>query len=519
MREGVHVLAHALLLLGTLVASASGYRILGVFPHVGRSHFSMTGALMKGLAARGHDVVVISPFPQSRAVANYTDISLREVLGNFVSEVPLSRAADFGGVLLVRQVFLEMSVEICDKTFSNRQVQELLESDQGFDLVVLEAFALDCFLVFPHLLRSPFALVSTSAAMPWTDGWFGNPGNPSHVPVNLLGHADRMTFWERLVNTVFLLGAKLVHRLVLEPRMAAVVERHFGASVPPLGDIARNASVCLLNTHFSLNQPRPLLPSIVEVGGLHMQEPGVLPMDLQRFLDGAVEGAVYFSLGSTLRMDSMPERQLGVFTQAFSELPQRVLCKWESGALPNSSRNVRSAQWLPQIEILSHRNVKAFITHGGLMGSMEAAYFGVPMVAMPLFGDQHLNVRSFVEEGIAVKLDYSTISKDSLLAALRTVLDDPSYAENARRLSTALRDRPSPPLDTAAYWLEYAARHRGAPQLRSAARELAWHQYLLLDVSAFLLLGALLAVAATARLFRAACRRDKRRNSADKKLQ
>lgn len=43
-----------------------------------------------------------------------------------------------------------------------------------------------------------------------------------------------------------------------------------------------------------------------------------------------------------------------------------------------------------------------------------------------------------------------------------------------------------PPLETAVYWVEYVARHKGAPHLRSAAVGMPYYQYLLLDVVAFL---------------------------------
>lgn len=60
------------------------------------------------------------------------------------------------------------------------------------------------------------------------------------------------------------------------------------------------------------------------------------------------------------------------------------------------------------------------------MGTMEAVYSGVPMVAIPLFGDQFHNVKNFEDEGIAVKLDYMTITKEKVLTALRGVLDNPT---------------------------------------------------------------------------------------------
>jgi glucuronosyltransferase len=66
-----------------------------------------------------------------------------------------------------------------------------------------------------------------------------------------------------------------------------------------------------------------------------------------------------------------------------------------------------------------------FITHGGLMGTMESAYNGVPMVGIPLFGDQFHNLRCFVTEGIAVTISYHSITKATFLSALKGVLDNP----------------------------------------------------------------------------------------------
>jgi hypothetical protein len=59
-----------------------------------------------------------------------------------------------------------------------------------------------------------------------------------------------------------------------------------------------------------------------------------------------------------------------------------------------------------------------------------------------------------------------------------------SYQKNAKDLSRRFRDRPQTPLETAIFWTEYVIRHGGAPHLRSAAVDLTWHQYLLLDVTA-----------------------------------
>jgi hypothetical protein len=45
-----------------------------------------------------------------------------------------------------------------------------------------------------------------------------------------------------------------------------------------------------------------------------------------------------------------------------------------------------------------------------------------------------------------------------------------------------MRDERESPLERAVWWVEYMARHRGAPHLRPASRDLPPHQLYLLDV-------------------------------------
>lgn len=62
------------------------------------------------------------------------------------------------------------------------------------------------------------------------------------------------------------------------------------------------------------------------------------------------------------------------------------------------------------------------------------------------------------------------------------------YQKNAEQLSHVLKDRPMSPQETVVYWTEYIIRHNGASHLQTAATELHWCQYLLLDVLCFVLL-------------------------------
>jgi glucuronosyltransferase len=57
-----------------------------------------------------------------------------------------------------------------------------------------------------------------------------------------------------------------------------------------------------------------------------------------------------------------------------------------------------------------------------------------------------------------------------------------------KKMSAISKDEAESPLNQAVWWAEYVIRHNGAKHLRSAALDLSWYQYLLVDVIVFLIL-------------------------------
>lgn len=111
-----------------------------------------------------------------------------------------------------------------------------------------------------------------------------------------------------------------------------------------------------------------------------------------------------------------------IFIKVFSKLPQKVIWKFEENIpMPD---NVLIDSWLPQSDILGHPNVKVFITHGGLLGTTESVYHGVPVIGMPFFGDQKRNIKTASQAGWGAQLDYYNITESSLTWALNEILNN-----------------------------------------------------------------------------------------------
>lgn len=76
-------------------------------------------------------------------------------------------------------------------------------------------------------------------------------------------------------------------------------------------------------------------------------------------------------------------------------------------------------------DILGHPNIKAFITHAGLGSFTESFCHGVPILAIPIYGDQFQNAKLAEENGMGIKMEFEDISSENILNAINKILDNP----------------------------------------------------------------------------------------------
>jgi len=74
--------------------------------------------------------------------------------------------------------------------------------------------------------------------------------------------------------------------------------------------------------------------------------------------------------------------------------------------------------------LLDHPNVKLFISHGGLMGILDALYSGVPIVGIPMFADQFSNMNFIVQNDCGLQMQLDQIDEEIANYTISSILYD-----------------------------------------------------------------------------------------------
>lgn len=249
----------------------------------------------------------------------------------------------------------EYAITFTELTLKHQTLQNFLKSDETFDVIILEQFLNEAFFGFMHRYKAPLILIGTLSSSLWPNTLMGSPMPYSYIPNIFVDYSPSMTIFERAHNALMATVHSLYYHLCDLPKQQQMLETYF-PDAPPLEDLMYNASLLLLNTHPTLGAAVPLQPNMIEIGGFHVKNHKPLPEDLKTFLDEAKDGVVYFSLGSNVKSNLLPQDKIRGIMKAFSKLKVKVLWKFEDDELPGKPPNVRIEKWLPQPAVLGWQN-------------------------------------------------------------------------------------------------------------------------------------------------------------------
>ena len=194
--------------------------------------------------------------------------------------------------------------------------------------------------------------------------------------------------------------------------------------------------------HLILTTPQiagtPALPPEVVLVGPFAPQPSPPPPPPRGHGDGPPTVVVTASTHSIAALGSrafVQDRYLKAAAEALGGLPvSAVVTHPGSGDAP---ANVRFAGNLPHEELFD--GAAAVVTHAGWGTVSRALVRGLPLVLVPISGDQPYIAARCADLGAGIALDAETVTAAGLRDAVRAVLEEPRYREAAGALAAAIR--------------------------------------------------------------------------------
>jgi len=72
----------------------------------------------------------------------------------------------------------------------------------------------------------------------------------------------------------------------------------------------------------------------------------------------------------------------------------------------------------------AHPKIRLFVYQGGIQSTEEAVHYAVPLLGIPIICEQFAQINKMISLGVARKLRLSNMSKETLNASIRDMLND-----------------------------------------------------------------------------------------------
>lgn len=384
----------------------------------------------------------------------------------------------------------QIGAEDCKLMMHDGQFLQAVKSIPFKIAVVDGLFSSPCKVILPAYLGIPFVLESGA----WTFGFVTrSPLLPSFVPDKFdTSNTDQMTFKQRLMNFVSTAMGFPGYTEASPGLIDKSLIQEFMPQYNSWRELTEKASLFITTRNFLLEWPQPYFPNVISVPALSARPPKPLDSSpvLQNLMDSSGEnGVILVAFGTSVAV--LPETFLQTLSNAFSQVQHAVLFKY-SWPIPPSvtfSSNVHIlTEWSPQNDLLGHKNTRIFITHCGNNGQYEAVYHAVPMIGIPMFADQFRNGLRLAAHGLGINLQgVNKFNARDLVNAIREITINETLKSNVLRASLILRGEPQHPRQKVASAIETVMEY-GGEHLRSAAFDLEWYQYFMLDIIGLLVL-------------------------------
>ncbi|CAH1779819.1 unnamed protein product, partial [Owenia fusiformis] len=375
----------------------------------------------------------------------------------------------------------ELFSNVLENTLRDKTLMSQL-AKQDFDVIIADEI-----VIFPRILAAdrkiPIILYSNFGPMTF---------DPNIIPRHSLAYvngcfnrfSDVMTFSQRLENVWEYLRMRWVMSDLYAIAEAVCLKYGYRTSCDNIRGIHKTVNLVLMNRNDVIHYPAPYMQHIISSEGFFMETPKPLDTNYNDVVKrSGKHGIIVVSFGSQFRRLGKEHRK--IFAEAFSKMPQMVIWSYEGETPEGLGENTFVDKWIPQADLLANPAVKLFVTQCGASALFEALNYGVPVIGVPFIGDQEYNCQKLAYRVKSAKVvQLKGITSSRLQNAMEDVINNVTYAENARKGASMYHNQPIEPRNKTLYWIEYVIRHKGAAHLRSVGENrLNFFQYYLLDIA------------------------------------
>uniref|UniRef100_A0A182KBB4 UDP-glucuronosyltransferase n=1 Tax=Anopheles christyi TaxID=43041 RepID=A0A182KBB4_9DIPT len=464
------IMWHVIIIRGTKLSN-----ILYISAVASPSHFLWSQQFSKALANNGHNVTLLSIYKEG------TQHNLHFLKLDGVDEaLSLDHTVDYLALHTMSPT------ELLASFFELEYMLLSYPKDFTFSLIIHDHLAGPCLLLLLERFHfPPLVMASASNVLSSVECILGSPMYPGFISNYLLDPPASFGYLERIYNTMLTTYELFFKWYYVNPRIDRLIQSHF-QNITSVSRLESTAVIVLMNSIAPLEPPEPRIWRVVNVGGLHISIPKMLPTFLYQHMNKTFAKCVYVSFGSNLKLTSL-DNHIAQSIITVARLLPNIKFLWKvdvqfttiDSYIPH---NLITSDWFPQNDILASGMVDILFTHGGLLTIQEAIWYGIPMLGTPNYGDQYQNVRRIEQLGIGKKLYLEDLNPVTLQKHLVDMISDGRYKQRATEISKMIRDEQFTAQTKAVWAVEWVLRNYGTLQKLEDLNDVGTLQKYCLDV-------------------------------------
>ncbi|UMM35313.1 hypothetical protein L5515_007996 [Caenorhabditis briggsae] len=308
------ILIHLFLLI-PIVPSAKFLVYCPLFAH---SHHTFLAKIADTLSEAGHNVTFLAPiivegYENIKYWKHTTDIiyiqpdeKLKE-LGKVIKSVEFTKywteeLTVFSMISSIK-LFQKMFFKIYENFKKDLRVLDSLKT-RKFDAIIYEVFAFNAIAIQEYLdIRTLYPAFSVTHSSSLSNS-IGEPSSPATLSGSLSPFGDKMTFEERLMNTL----CSFIYGVLLRPPTMSSYKSPYHTI--DLNEAESRAPFVFLNSNPYLDFPRPTLTKTVQIGGITVNRTQMkqekLPLEFDKILE-IRQKTVLISFGTIMLSKDTPE--------------------------------------------------------------------------------------------------------------------------------------------------------------------------------------------------------------------